>query len=39
MLKEEIKKYIAWCKKYYYKPNEAKSLKAYMRLNYASFQK
>lgn len=31
-LTEQIKDYINWCKKYYYKPSEAKSLKAYYKL-------
>lgn len=32
MLEKEIKNYIDWCKKYYYDPNNYKSLKAYYKL-------
>lgn len=32
MLKEQCKNYLNWCKKYHYKPNEAKSLKAFIKL-------
>lgn len=31
-LNEQLKDYVNWCKKYWYKPNEAKSLKAYYKL-------
>lgn len=32
MLRTECERYVEWCKKYFYNPNDRKSLKAYYRL-------